>query len=99
MSGNRRYSIQENDQYTLEEYQPPKRDFETLGQKAHDMKDMRSTEDLEKYLLTLSPEERRNYLVEQVERTFTGKKLRMFHKQLDRQSSIEEKNMELMQIN
>jgi hypothetical protein len=44
----------------------------------------------------MNSKDRLHYLTEQVERTFSGKKLRMFNKQLERQGSIEEENFELM---
>lgn len=93
MNENRRYSAP--DSYRLEEEERPNQ-IDTGHEFASNINEMSSFDQLKRHLASMDSRDRLHYLTEQVERTFSGKKLRMFSKQLQRQGSIEEENFELL---
>lgn len=64
-----------------------------------DMRDMKDFSQLQDYLARMPFGDRLDYLSQQVEMSFSGKKLRMFSKQLKKTSTMQNWNNDLKQIN
>lgn len=79
MSENRRYSVPDSYRFEVDDrpnHRESSQDF------SPNMNELGSFDQLKRHLASMDSRDRLHYLTEQVERTFSGKKLRMFNKQL-----------------